>query len=90
MARRGPGVGVCEACKRDAVECTRYEEERDRLIGAVKAVIGEEEWARRLEQEDGGTLTVLGLYQGETERDAKALVVKTKVFLVEAWRKRSE
>ena len=52
------------------VECTRYEEERGKLITSIKTVIGEQEWLRRIEEEeDGGVLTVLGLYQGERERE---------------------
>ena len=52
------------------MQCVRYEEKRDRLIGSLTAVIGIEEWRRRLEEEeDGGILTVLGLYRGERERE---------------------
>ena len=71
------------------VECVRYEEEREGLMGSVKAVIGEQEWRRRLEEEeDGGALTVLGLYQGEREREREEIVQMTKEFLVKTWRKR--
>ena len=63
----------CSSCRRVRekiehflVECDGYEEERGKLVESVKAVIGEYEWHRRLdEEEDVGALTVLGLYQGE-------------------------
>ena len=70
--------------------CYRYEEERERLIGYVITTIGEQEWSRRLEEEDGGALTVLGLYQGESERERNRLIGAVKEFLVKAWEKRTE
>ena len=60
--------------------------ERERLIGSVKTVIGGQEWHRRLEEvEDGGVLTVLGLYHGEGEREREAVISYVKEFLVKAW-----
>ena len=66
------------------VRCVR--EEREGLIGSVKAVIGEQEWCRRLEEEDGGVLTVLGLYQGEREREE--IIGMPNEFLVKPGQKR--
>lgn len=81
--------GVRETIEHFLVECDRYEEEREGLIGSVKAAIGEQEWRRRLEEEeDGGVLTVLGLYQGEREREKEEIIQVTKEFLVKAWGKR--
>ena len=56
------------------VECGRYDKERDKLIGSIMAVLGREEWCRRLEEEeeDGGILTMLGLYRGEGGRERKS------------------
>ena len=49
-----------------------------------------QEWLRRIEEEeDGGVLTVLGLYQGEREREREKIVCMCKEFLVQAWRKRA-
>ena len=42
------------------------------MIVSMKTVIGEQEWSKRLQEEDDGALTVLGLYQGESQRDRKA------------------
>lgn len=39
--------GVRETIEHFIVECVRYEEERDRMIGSTVAVIGVEEWNRR-------------------------------------------
>ena len=90
---RDQGCSSCrdvrETVEHFLVECVRYEREREMLIGSVKAMIGEQEWYRRLgEEEDSGALTVLGLYQGERERQREAIVKVTKEFLVQAWGKR--
>ena len=78
--------GVRETIEHFLVECDKYEEERGKLIGSVKAVVGEQEWRRRLdEEEDGGVLTVLGLYQGEGKRERESVIGITKEFLVQAW-----
>ena len=70
------------------VECTRHEEERGKLIRFIKLVIGEKEWLRRIEEEeDWGVLTVLGLYQGEREREREEIIAVCKEFLVQSWRK---
>ena len=80
--------GVRETIGHLVVECDRYEEERDRLIGHIKTVIGVEEWTSRLEEENGGILTVLGLYRGERQREREEIIRGTKRFLIDAWEKR--
>ena len=54
--------GERETVEHFLVECAKYKKERDRLIGSITVIIGEDEWNRRLEQEDGEVLTVNGLY----------------------------
>ena len=49
------------------VVCARYEES-GRLITSITTII-EDEWNRRLEQEDVVVLMALGLYQRERERE---------------------
>lgn len=61
---------------------------KDRLIGSVTEIV-EDEWNMRLEEEDGGVLTVLGLYQGKREREKERIVRVMKEFLVQAWWKRN-
>ena len=86
----------CNSCRTEEiesiehliVECRGYEEQRERLIAAVVEVIGEEEWARRLEEEEAALCTVLGLYGDRQE--TKRLVGHTKVFLTQCWERRSE
>ena len=52
-------------------------------------MIGNSEWDRRLaEVEEGGALTVLGLYQGEREMDRGKVISATKEYLVRAWGRR--
>ena len=80
--------GVRETIGHLVVECDRYEEERDRLIGHIKTVIGVEEWTSRLEEENGGILTVLGLHRGERQREREEIIRGTKRFLIDAWEKR--
>ena len=71
------------------IECVRYEEERDRLIGSVTAVIGIEEWRRRLEEEeDGEILTVLEPIQGR-EGEREKVISLASEFLTQAWGKRT-
>ena len=54
------------------------------------AVLGREEWCRRLEEEeDGGILTVLGLYRGEKEGEREKIIRAAKEFLIQAWGKRT-
>ena len=72
------------------MECDRYEEERGRLIGCIIRTVGREEWLRRLEEEEGGILTVLGLYRGEGQREKEQIVRAVKEFLVQAWERRGE
>ena len=81
---------VRETIEHFLVECGRYEEERDRLLGSITAVIGRDEWHRRLvmEGEDRGILTVLGLYEGEQEMNRLAVIQAAKEFLTQAWAKR--
>ena len=82
-------VGTRETIEHFLVECDRYEEERGRLIGRAIATVGREEWRRRLEEEeDGGILTVLGLYRGECQRAREVIVRAAKVFMGKAWEKR--
>ena len=53
----------------------------DRLIQryyySILGLIGEDEWNRRLEQEDGGALRVLGFYNGR-ERERLLVQVGTR------------
>lgn len=73
-------VRVKETVEHMMVECVRYEEERRILIAEITETIGEEEWNKRLDEEDGGITTVLGLYSGNSKETDK--VVKcTKKFL---------
>ena len=81
-------VGVKETVEHMIAECDMYEEYREQLIQKVTQVIGEEEWFRRINEEDGGITTVLGLY-GDKE-EAKKIVEIMKVYLVQSWKKRSE
>ena len=81
-------VGVKETVEHLIVECNLYEEERTQLIQKVIGVIGEDEWHRRIDEEDGGITTVLGLY-GDKE-EAKKLIEIMKVFLVQSWKRRSD
>ena len=82
-------VGTRETIEHFLVECDRYEEERGRLIGRAIATVGREEWRRRLEEEeDGGILTVLGLYREEGQREREEIVKAVKEFLVQAWKRR--
>ena len=39
-----------------------YEKQRSRLIEFKTSIVGVKEWYRRLEEEDGGICTALGLY----------------------------
>ena len=55
-------VGERETVEHMIVECRGYEEERRQLQEKIIDVIDEEEWCRRLEEEDGGISTALGLY----------------------------
>ena len=70
------------------MECVGYEEERGRLVRAIMAEIGEEEWSRRIEEEDQGISTALGLYGDKEESDK--VIENTKLFLTQAWEKRCE
>lgn len=55
-------VGEKEIVGHLIVECNYYESHRGRLIALVVLVIGKEEWARRLEEEDRAICMVLGQY----------------------------
>ena len=55
-------MGVKETVEHLIVECNRYDEERRILVAEVKEIIGEGEWNKRLQEEDRGITTVLGLY----------------------------
>ena len=81
--------GLCEGVKETVehmvVVCDRYEEERRQLVEGITEIIGEEEWSKRLDEVDGGIITVLGLYEDkETERVVKC----TKKFLLQSWERR--
>lgn len=52
----------------------------------VRAIIGDEEWNRRLKEEDGGITTVLGLHGNRKEADE--IVTQMKRFLTQVWLKR--
>lgn len=77
----GSCTGVRETTEHFIVECDRYEEERDRLIGSIATEIGVEEWHRRLEEEDGRILTVL--YKGESQKERERLIKAANEFLGE-------
>ena len=70
------------------VACRGYEAERQRLITSVANYIGQEEWANRLGEEDGGVSTILGLHGIKGE--ALKVGPFTKIFLTSCWEKRSE
>ena len=80
-------VGVKETIEHLIVECDGYEGERKQLKEKVIAIIGEEEWYRRLEEGDGGITTVLGLYGDIKESDK--IVKCTKKFLVQLEKERN-
>ena len=80
-------VGVKETVEHMMVECSRYEEERRILIGEITEIIGEEEWNKRLDEEDGGITTVLGLYSSNN-RESDEVVKCTKKFLQKSVEKR--
>ena len=81
--------GVRETVEHFLVECDRYDEERAWLIRKVMEEIGQLEWDRRLlEVENGGELTVLGLYQEERQSVREKIIRVTKDFLVKAWNRR--
>ena len=81
-------TGVRETVEHFLVECTRHEEERGKLIRCIKTVIGEQEWLRRIEEEeDGGVLTV-PVPRREGKREREKIVCICKEFLVQTWRKR--
>ena len=65
------------------VECPGYREQRGRLVESIKGILGLTEWQKRLEEEDGGILTVLGLY--ESGEKSERIVRETKKFLAMAW-----
>ena len=69
------------------VACRGYETESQRLITSVVYCIGEEEWANRLAEEDGGVNTILGLHRSKGE--AVKVVPFTETFLTSCWMKRS-
>ena len=71
------------------VECDKYEEERQELIDSIKEEIGEEEWDRRLwEEEEGGIVTALGLY--EKSQTNESIIKHMKAFLNKCWTKREQ
>ena len=76
-------IGEKETIEHLIVECSKYEEQRRRLVGSVISVIGAEEWQRRLDEKDGGICTVLGLYGGKEETEKITEFVKT----VQCWSK---
>ena len=80
--------GQRETIEHFLVECHKYEEQRSKLIKSITAVIGEEEWHRRIEEEDIGISTVLGLYDGK--EISEKIIENTKVFLIQSWEKRRE
>ncbi len=85
----GSCAGARETLEHFLVECDRFEEERGTLIGCVTRAIGIEEWHRRLEEEeDGGILTVLGLYRGEGQAEKEEIIRAGKEFLKQAWERR--
>ena len=81
-------VGVKETVEHMIVECDRYRDQRTQLIQEVTGIIGEEEWSRRIDEEDGGITTVLGLY--DKKEEVKKIVESMKKFLVKSWSERSE
>ena len=80
-------MGVEETVEHVIVECSSYENHRARLMTAIKAAIGEEEWVRRVEEEDAALCTVLGLYGNRQETES--IVSHTKRFLTLCWEKRA-
>ena len=79
--------GVKETVEHVIVECERYEEERRQLVTDIINIIGEEEWTRRLEEEDGAITTALGLYE-DSRKETDRLIKCTKKFLLQIWEKR--
>ena len=70
------------------VECSEYDDLRETLIRNVTRIIGNQEWRKRLEEEDGGVCTVLGLYGNKYE--AQEMAKYSKAFLVGCLEKRAE
>ena len=60
-----------------------YEEQRSRLTEYITAIIGIEEWYRRLEEHQYCVRAVWKVESGKIIED-------TKLFLVQAWEKRKE
>ena len=59
------------------------------LIDSIKEEIGEEEWDRRLwEEEEGGIVTALGLY--EKSQTNESIIKHMKSFLNKCWTKREQ
>ena len=77
--------GERETIEHLIVACRGYEAERQRLITSVANYIGQEEWANRLGEEDGGVSTILGLHRIKGE--ALKVVPFTKIFLTSCWEK---
>ena len=64
------------------MECIKYEGHRKDLINVIVSVIGEEEWNKRLNEEDGGISTALGLY--ETNAHDRIIIEAMKWFLMKS------
>ncbi len=58
-------------------------------MAGVVAVIGREEWARRMKEDNGATCTVLGLYRDSKESE-RQIVQLMKVFLTQCWDQRNQ
>ena len=78
-------AGQRETVEHLIVECVKYEGYRKDLINVIVSVIGEEEWNRRLNEDDGGISTALGLY--ETNAHEK-IIEAMKWFLKKSWEMR--
>ena len=80
-------TGEIETVEHLIVECSKYEDQREILIRLVESVIGQQEWSRRVSEEDLAICTVLGLY-GEKE-SRNRIIEFTKVFLTQCWERRA-
>ena len=95
LVKARTGILEVKARKRDEqdqncnfiVECKKYEDHRKGLIQVIMSVIGEEEWNRRLDKDNGGICTALGLYENNTH---EKIIEAMKKFLVKVWETRQK